>query len=616
MKQFKKIAALLIVLSFVLGLCGCGETEIIQDSSDLTMYVGLGQPSTDYYANLHDLILEKTGIDVKYVYTNSMDTTNSMVVMLENYDLPADIIVTASFSPEEAQKNSLLDLASYTNLSDLFTTTKLNQVAIEGAIYQLPFATRLIGVEYNKTLLEEMGWTLPSSFNEMLELKKKADAAGITFAISGGAATGHGFNYLMHLMGTDFLSSPSGTQWLNDFFAGETDVSEFAEHAEYFKKYKEAGLFGELHDETWSSAPVFKEERALFYYNILNDARSDEGGDEYGSMPWISENGSCNCFTSYDNIFIGLDKKLAQPEYQDKLSKAIKVLECMASEDATKLFSESTPDGYVATQGYNVESDRLYYEYADHITAGYTQPWYYNYFDTDSIVAVGQAVNDYIKGDSNVSFDDIMNALEEKNEARLSKSEGDYVAIDEEFSFEDCAKLEAAAAGISLQNALDKAGLHKEVSAALMPYTESLNDLPLYNKIGVAQQKLYAGHFSYNLIQTLINSTQNQPVAVVMTGAEIKALANKGLSALEDYDKNVTFKYALVTKNSFVLDDKTKYYVAICEGSLSSSDYKALADSGKIVIVNGEAIRGNVVSGIEEIFDANKKLHPGNYWMK
>ena len=56
---------------------------------------------------------------------------------------------------------------------------RLQDISDDGAIYMLPSAYSCIGITYNKTLLEEHGWSLPKSFTDLENLAAEAKEAGV-----------------------------------------------------------------------------------------------------------------------------------------------------------------------------------------------------------------------------------------------------------------------------------------------------------------------------------------------------------------------------------------------------------------------------------------------------
>ena len=221
----KKAITFLLVLIMVFTFAGCNK-ETVQDESPVSMLVSMGNGEA-YYTQLAELIKENLGIEVEFVYHNSCDSSNMIKQYFANRDLPADIVFTSSKTDDELLKDSCIDLFSKSSVTSAYTQTTLSNCLTEdGAIYQLPISSKLIGITYNETLLQEMGWELPETFEDMVELKAKCDEAGIKFAVTDGAATGHGFNLLFHLMGAQWLSTSEGTGWFEEFQAGTEKTSQ------------------------------------------------------------------------------------------------------------------------------------------------------------------------------------------------------------------------------------------------------------------------------------------------------------------------------------------------------------------------------------------------------
>jgi len=654
--------ALVMAVLLLLPLSACGKRTPKQDTSPLTMYVGLGNTGTGYYEKLRDEIFAATGVKLNFVYSRTLDTTTQIFDCIRSYDLPADIVMTAMAADEEAQKGAFLDLAAYTNVPDLFTTTRVQSLSVDGAVYQLPFTSRLIGIEYNRTLMEEMDWELPESFEDMVALKAKAEAAGYPFAVSGGVATGHGFNYLFHLMGSQYLSTPDGSAWFRGFRSGTESIDRFAAAADYFRRYAEAGLFGSIHTQDWAASNEFCQTRALFYYNIINDtysydgfrynadgtlygaeygadglpkAEKDSNGsvvlldgsyvlydpenenhqgltrytipgaqilhDEYGSMPWISENGSSNCYTAYDNMLVGLDKKLGNPDQQQRLADAVKVLTFMATKTATDLFSDLCADGYVALTGFQIDDTRMYRDYTEHIKSGYLANWFYNYFDTDAIVNVGQLVNDYLSGNQPVEFQQILDELVLRNNNYLAGQSDCLTHVEKTLDYPETAALQAAANGIAAQRALEAAGISDEVTVSLLPYVQSAADVDRTLALSVVQSRLYGGDFDESHVSSLLAIGSYTPLILRLTGSEIQELISGGYSALPDFGYDHVFSYACAVKGGASLESDRVYLTAVPKGSLENAEYEAFLAADKVITADGTPITGNMTPVLTEL---------------
>jgi len=584
----------LIVTLILLCVVGCNkQTQIVQDDSPITMFVGLGN-GMNYYNELKQLIYDELGIEVEFIYESTFDTTSYIREQFANNDLCADIMVTASKTNDSLLEESCLDLLSYTHISDYFTYEKVTNYTTEnGQLFQLPFTSRLIGITYNKTLMDELGFEVPNNYQELLDIKNKCDQLGVKFAVSGGVATGHGFNYLFHIMGSEWLSTLEGREWFDSYLKTEADIEPLKQHSSYFKELVENGIFGSFHDFDWSASYEFSTTRALFLFDITNSIYSydgplyDEQGqptdiilhDEYASMPWLSKNGENNCFTYYDNFFLYVNKKLAADNQKDRLNKIIQILEFMTTYKVTSLFSKNFKDGYTAVKDYNIDESKLYYKYSQNIVNGYIQPWYYNYFDNDTIVNTGAAINAYIK-DGSKSFDEIFETFDTNYKKYFNQTYQPLTTFQETLTYKDTAKLSIIA---GMNSIYKNSGLMPDVG--MMLYIEKENDLLAFSKVCVQNSKAYKGEFLETSIKTLI--CKNGVIAVYMLGSEIKELINNGYT---EEDKH----YQFVTVGVSELTDEQLYLVSLPITDLQEDLYNTLLNDNRILLMEGKVLEAPI----------------------
>ena len=601
----KKAIAVLLALVMIFSAAGCSSKEVVQDSSPVTMLITLGNGEA-YYTRLAEMIEEKLGIEVEFVYRNSCDSSNVTKLFFANRDLPADIIFTSSKTDDALLKDSCVDLLSRSSVTSAFTQTTLSNCTTEdGAIYQLPVSSKLIGITYNETLLNEMGWELPETFEDMLALKAKCDEAGIKFAVTDGAATGHGFNLLFHLMGSQWLSKTEGTSWFEAFQAGEENAEEFMEASDYFKRWTEAGLWGVFHTQDWQGSGEFMKTRALFWFSILNSVDhydgpeyDDEGNetgrelhDTYKTMPWISEDGTNNCFTYYDNCWVYVNKELEAENKAEKLQKVFQILEFMTTEEATALVSSLSKDSYVSVNNYEMSDDRLYAAFNESIKTGFIQPWYYNSFDTNSIVITGEVINNYIAGKG--SFEDIFSTLERCNEENLSQEPEILAEFPEGLDVENTAKLVALSAAEAIDRTLEENGLDERVDVAIAPYVTEDNSLPPWKGASVCNSVVYEGELEVGQSNTIFPASAINPCAIYMTGAEIKEIVNSGFDPSDRFIDKETglstfdsenygpYPYVCLVMDNQELEDDSEYLVALCDTFITDAAYTAFSDAGK-----------------------------------
>ena len=604
----KKLICALLALIMLLSLAACGkQEEIVQDDSPVTMLITMGN-SESYYRALAGLAEEKLGIEVEFVYYISCDSSDMIKLNFMNGDLPADIVFTSAKQDNSILAENCVDLLSVSSVASLFTPVTVQECTTEdGAIYQLPVTSKLIGITYNETLMNEMGWDVPETYADMLDLKAKCEEAGIKFAVSDGAATGHGFNWLFHMMGAQWLSGLDGTSWLKSFQAGNDSVEEFKEACAYFKKWTEDGLWGSFHEADWGGSGEFMKTRALFWYGITNSATGYEGpmyddegnetgvmlNDTYRSMPWISEDGTNNNYTYYDSCWVMLNKELEAEDKSDKLQKALSVIELMASEEMTSIVADMAADTYVAVNEFEMGDDRLYANYRDEIKSGFVQPWYYNSFDSDSIVGTGEVINNYIAGRS--SFDDIFTALDMYNTNRLNAVTVTLADFPEGLDCENTAKLASLASASAMNTTLEENGLEDRVQVAITPYVPEGSSMQPWISCAACNSKVYPGGLDMSHANTIFGSGATSPCGIYMTGAEIKALVEKGFDPSDRYldsetgetrfdrDTYGVYPYVCLVKDGAELEDGEMYLVALCDKYLSSADYDSFNEAGRVI---------------------------------
>ena len=653
-KAVKLIGAILIfALLCGVGTClaGCSTKSAANDEEAVTIMVTQGGTQA-YFETLASDVKEKYGIDVTFVYETSTDPSDQLILDFANNNMQADIVFTNAKVNDDYLKDSCVDLAAKTNITTAFTYGKVREcTADDGGVYQLPVSSKLIGITYNATLMEEMGWEVPQTFDDMLDLKEKCDEADIPFSVSDLRETGHGFNYLFHLMGVQYLSSPQGTSWLNGFLSGEQDAEDFEEASAYFQKWVDNDLFGSLNLEAgWGATTQFSKTRALFCFAILNNSDGyqgpeyDEDGNETGktlndvhkSMPWISEDGTNNCFTYYDNAWIMVNKKVLDEGQEEKLERVQQILDYIVSDEFASYTASLSKDNYMSLADFEMGDDRLYSNFAEEIKNGFTQPWYYSSFDNNTIVQTGAVIGSYILNeslsgseltaaskecnytfDASATYESIFDALEANVASNLSTAAaGALGTVEEQLGYEDTAKLVAISSGLALQQALDEDGNNALVQVALLPYITDISDMQPWCGVAVENAQLYAGSLTKAHSFVLVPRDCGDVVGIYMTGTQIQELVDKGFdpssrcidatTGKTTFDSSTygPYAYACVVKDGESLQNDTEYLVAVPAAALDLDTYNALADAGKVVQLregSGDAT-ANTAAGIELFF--------------
>ena len=637
------IASLIAAAAAAVLVCSCARNkEVEQDETPLTFLTayGFGQ---EYTLRLAQKVKELYGIELEFITERSSDSASMMRLDFANDNMQADIVLTAQSAPDSLLKGSCINLQARSNLTDLFPYLKIREcTADDGGVYQLPFCSKLIGLTYNATLLKEMGWEEPRSYADMLSLKKKCEAAGILFAATDANLTGCGFNYLFHSMGSQWLSTLEGSEWFSAYLKGEASIAPFKEQCSFFRKWAENGLFGQPFAETGKAALEFKKQRALFFYGITNfmtsyqgpqfDASGKETGrmlnDEYKTMPWISEDGTNNCFTNYDAVWVMLNHKLLAPDKKDKLAKAIKVLEFIAKDDVQGILANRSNDVYLYLDGFKAGEDRLYSNYLSQIKNGYLQPWYYNYFDAASIVNTGAEINSYLfrtfYGDDDAAekaepsnmvynpsatFDSIFEVLDynnNNNNNNNTRGSKHFIgSLKQRLEYPETAKVCAVCYALSAQEILDKefGDDAPTVQVGIIPYTKDLRDLDPWKPAAVVCSHMYPGPFELAHTNVIIPINTWRVNCFRMTGKEISYLLKKGYKG---------YPYAIVTKGGMKISDDAEYVVASSRNLLDDALVEEFEKNGRIIQNPREnrALMANAPHGLELFFELHPEVGP------
>ena len=596
-----------VILAAALLAVSCSERKTVQDKSPVTIQVTSGFDEATY-RTLADNVWRDLGIEVEFVYEFCSDVEHVTYLDIVNNNMKADIVFTSARIPSELLKNSCVDLMAKSHITSYFNYEKVKECTDEyGAVYELPFLSKLIGITYNATLMEEMGWKLPRTFQDMLDLKKKCERAGVPFAVTDMHFSGSGFNYLFHLMGSQWLSSIEGEEWISEFLKGNASVDVFKERCGYFKKWVESGLFGNIYTGYGEAVRHFNLDRALFWYSATNNRSGYDGPmfdssgketpriihDVFKTMPWISEDGSNNCFTVYDGVWGFVSSALLAPDKEDKLARALKILEYIAGEDFSAFTISRSADNYLSLKSFKTTQDRLFSNFVDELHSGYIQPWYYNRFDANSIVNTGSEIGSYIINDRysgearerlsrnvnyiydpDAEFDKIFEILNNNNNNRLNPTDNVLGTVTELLDRKATARLASASGALSLQKALDDAGENALVQVALLPYVEDIADLEPWRTLPVESSVVYPGKMESGLINVIVPYACYEVRGIYMTGARIKEIVKGGFEG---------YPYECVVRGDAALDDGTEYLVSVPSAALPSEIYSSLEADGKVI---------------------------------
>ncbi len=552
--RIKKLIASLLCLAILMS--GCSNHEISdnpnKEHEPITMMVAY-QSTSAFLSLLHEKYPE---VNLQMEVYSGDNTTQYVTERFENNNL-TDIVVRTYYSPELINASEyVLDLSSYA-FSDNYSAARIKEVSDNGAIYFLPQYYSCLGITYNKTLLEENGWSLPTSFEELEELAPKVIEAGYNLCLNQIQYPGYGFQYLCNIADTGYLSTIEGRKWQAGYLSGTTTLSsskEMLECLQLIEKWKQLGMLNANGNPVsdGDTKNIMSEGNTLFMLGSSNGiVNNEELTDEYSIMPYLSLDGDQNTYIMTVDRYYGINKRLAEEGNEQKLEDALKVMELLSTEEGMRaLMGESRyKSSLLPLKDYVVAEDNYYYAIKDEIDSGNTAPLIYTGWE-NCVVEIGNTMLSYIEDEA--TLNDIVKAFDENQESVTNNSPKVYATVEEEMSLEDVAKL----VGISFGKA---AGVDISL-ISLNKYIESGPDNQ--NTIGVSRGLFKGQKVSEQTISSFVPTGWNGQIQVMtLSGKRIKELVETGF---ERFHLDETYPYVLVTKDGFEIDDDTIYTIVVC----------------------------------------------------
>ena len=590
MKKKKKIVLLLCVASAASLLVGCQSSKAnVADNSKETVSVNsidnkdISEHTITIESPFRSLSSFKKLLSEKYPEINlevipysGKNTTAYLKGQLNSGDMP-DIYVTTVYTPgQEDISDKLMDLSGY-SFTGNYSEARLAEVSDNGAIYLLPNYYTCMGITYNKTLLEKNGWELPTSFKELEELAPKVKEAGYNLAIAQIQLPGYGFQYLCDILDTTFLNTLQGRKWQNDFLNGETtvlDSPQMQEALEYLEKWRDIGMLngdGDTSSDANTRA-IMGEGNTLFMLGNNNVFAEGETTDEFGLMPYLSEDGSQNAYILSVSRYVGLNKHLEDEGNETKLEDALRVMEVMSTvEGLQALNSTYTDSALLPLKDYTVPDTNIYKDIEEKLNSGESAPFIYSGWE-DLIVPIGETVISYMQGDKELA--DIEATLDDNQHLLKDNTETIYTTVSEKIDTDGCADL----VGIAF-------GKASGADLALISKNKWYEDNEELNKDGVSGALFALPVTDQELTSIVPTGWKDNIQTITLTGKRINELLESG------YDRNgdgCTYPYQLVAPEGFELQNDITYTVAICGVTDDVAEEGKIQDTG---ILGLDAVR-------------------------
>lgn len=246
-----------------------------------------------------------------------------------------------------------------------FTDTLATNPYGDGVTYYAPMFYSPCGLFYNAGLLEEKGWSVPATWDEMWELAEKAKAEGI--ALFTYPTTGY-FDAFMYAL----ISSVGGADSFNAAMTYTDGIWESPELVKVFDivsrlaSYTEKTTVANANNENFTkNQQLILDNKAIFVPNgtwlpgeMAEAPRADGFKWGFTALPAVEVGGSGYSFTWFEQMWIPTEAK-----NQDMAKEFVAY---MYSDEAAKIFAKSNAIQPILGVSENLEGDnKMFYSIYD-----------------------------------------------------------------------------------------------------------------------------------------------------------------------------------------------------------------------------------------------------------
>ena len=481
-----------------------------------------------------------------------------------------DIYTSTQEWDAELLQENLVDLSKYA-VTDMYNQVRLSEFDVDGAIYLLPYDYSISGIGYNKTLFEKENIEVPTSFVQLRDETIPAlKEAGIEISDCLMNLPGSAFQYFFSLASTGFVNTLDGRAWQRQFVNGEAQASGALQSSiEYFQQWIDCGMmnidYGNM--ENGELLGHFMEGNTAFWIgSIQRFTQNEDGtGDQYGLLPYLSEDGSQNIYTTQNMRCYGLNKALEEPGNEQKLEDALHVLEVMSTVEGYDAVVGDFYSSMCSIKDFKVADDSPYVDVVKEINKGYSAPILYTGWE-DYLAPFGEEVRSWVNGEQ--TGEEAVAKLDEMQAEEMSKGTTYYGNVTEMLDTVQAAQL----CGQIFMEAAD-------CDAALISYNIYQPEVASNLEDGYgANGKILPGEMSAEDITIFLPTGWYETLqTAVLSGAKIKQMAEEGCDLR---DNGYPYPYVFLTKDGQPLDDDTDYTVVLCGTSKAERDSLGLVDTG------------------------------------
>ncbi|OIJ12064.1 ABC transporter substrate-binding protein [Anaerobacillus alkalilacustris] len=225
-KLFTSIMSLSIVAALLVG-CGAGDTETgSEKSADGTVNLEFFQFKQEAVGTFDTLIkkFEEENPNIKITQNNVPESDTVLMSRLTQNDLPEIMSINGNVTYGElARAGVLYDFTGNENVDRIIPSyfEMIGRITGSDQIHGLPHSANANTVLYNKTKFEELGLEIPTTWDELMEIAEKIEAAGETPFFST-----YGEAWTVLPPWNALASNLHGDDFFDKLAAGETTFSE------------------------------------------------------------------------------------------------------------------------------------------------------------------------------------------------------------------------------------------------------------------------------------------------------------------------------------------------------------------------------------------------------
>ncbi len=587
----KKLAAVCMCAVMLLSVTACGgkAPNLSGSGDDEPVSLNILEVNNNYFRNFTQAVRSSVPdmpLNIEYYCGSNPSAYINQRLMSQD---PPDIVYFSNTPPVEFQQKYLLDLSGYDFLKN-YNLSLVNQRDVNGAVYTLPANYSIICMLYNKTLFEEHGWEVPTTFNELVSLCRqiRQEEPGLIPITHPGSMAGTYWRLIGEIAQCGFLSTQDGMLWQEKFVAGEASFEEgFGDTINRLQALIDAGAFDIADKEAKNNDVtdnILNRKAAMsftiggFPYLVTNLKDCE---DEIGSIPYLGDTPEQQ-FLNFSVNNIGISKKLSEPGNEKKLEAVLKVMEYLSTEEGQNAMHVAVTD--VSPLAGSVPSEEFppYKDVWDVFSSGSAAPYILEGYE-DIWVEAGTFVKNELF--TSGSLDGLCEKMDELHKLALDKDTAlVYIAtVPKDLTHPQTVQLMA--------DLMRNAG----GDVAVVSDGGVINGVPNTNGIS---GRLFAGELEHRNYDACIPGNSGKTlVKLTLTGDELFCLLENGRTMTYE-DKSAVFDYYwsgmdVVMENGKIIsavlsDGRTVEKDGTYEVIISAVDYDAEAypngeDTGSVI---------------------------------